>query len=125
MQQLLAFKAKTGHCNVPQNATDCPQGLPNFVQEQRKYYNFFKRGKKCSLTQERIDRLNVLGFQWSLRGSQTTRSPRKKRPKNASNNQDREVESEDDSHEESEIDDDDDDDDDEEEEETSSFRRDI
>eukprot|EP00978_Attheya_sp_CCMP212_P046419 scaffold391579_cov58-Attheya_sp.AAC.1 len=66
MQQLLAFKAKTGHCNVTQNAADCPQGLPNFVKSQRKYYKYFKRGKKCPLTQERMDWLNAVGFQWSI-----------------------------------------------------------
>jgi hypothetical protein len=67
LKQLLEFKAKTGHSNVPFNCKDCPQGLPNFVQEQRKYYGQLKAGKKTFLTQVRIDQLNVLGFQWSLR----------------------------------------------------------
>jgi hypothetical protein len=67
LQQLMEFKAKEGHCNVPQNCSGCPKGLPNFVQDQRKYYRQRQTGKKNSLTQERIDQLNALAFPWSLR----------------------------------------------------------
>jgi hypothetical protein len=67
LKQLLEFKAKTGHTSVPHNCSDCPKGLPNFVQDLRKYYRQRQAGKKCSLTQERIDQLNALEFQWSLR----------------------------------------------------------
>eukprot|EP00545_Synedropsis_sp_CCMP1620_P006029 CAMPEP_0119024844 /NCGR_PEP_ID=MMETSP1176-20130426/32616_1 /TAXON_ID=265551 /ORGANISM="Synedropsis recta cf, Strain CCMP1620" /LENGTH=256 /DNA_ID=CAMNT_0006980247 /DNA_START=94 /DNA_END=861 /DNA_ORIENTATION=+ len=67
MRHLAEFKAKTGHCNVPSqnsNEDEWPKGLGNFVAEQRKYYNQRGTGKKNSLTQERIDRLDAVGFQW-------------------------------------------------------------
>jgi hypothetical protein len=75
LQQLLGYKAKTGHCNVPQDGKGAPKGLGHFVLDQRKYFHQMRRveGKKTPLTQERIDKLNALGFQWTLKRSGATK----------------------------------------------------
>ena len=51
-QELIAFKEKHGHVNVPQKHPE----LGRWVNTQR---NSYKEGK---LSQERIDLLNVIGF---------------------------------------------------------------
>jgi hypothetical protein len=70
LAQLAEYKARHGHCNVPRDAKDCPPGLGNFVFEQRKHYHLMKIGgetKSKSFTQERVNALEALGFQWRLR----------------------------------------------------------
>jgi hypothetical protein len=70
LKQLAEYKAKHGHCNVPQKCTDCPPGLGNFVLEQRRIYKARAAGDEKmakKMSQERIDALEALGFQWKLR----------------------------------------------------------
>lgn len=69
MQMLIAFKSENGHCMVPQNH---PQ-LGAWVKWQREKYTLFKEGKKNHFTQEKIDRLNAIGFVWRVRRKRTTR----------------------------------------------------
>jgi hypothetical protein len=59
-KELLAFKAREGHVEVPQH---CPgnQGLANWLFNQRQ---FKRRG---ALSQHRIDRLGALGVGWKSR----------------------------------------------------------
>ena len=53
--ELVEYKAKHGDCNVPQR-----QGkLGTWVRAQRQQY------KKGKLSQDRIDRLNSIGFDWT------------------------------------------------------------
>ena len=56
--ELVKYEAKHGDCNVPSS-----QGtLGNWVRVQRKTYI------ANSLTQDRIDRLNRIDFNWALKG---------------------------------------------------------
>ena len=60
--QLLKYKAKHGDCNVPQR-----QGsLGMWVCKQRKSY------AADSISQDRVDRLDGIGFIWALRGRTLT-----------------------------------------------------
>jgi len=68
-------------------------GLGRWVDSQRQYYKKWKAGTPTSLTQERIDALNDLGFIWTAQKddksddapSPPTRPPKRKRgrPSNA------------------------------------------
>ncbi|MGR6760387.1 Helicase associated domain protein [Paenibacillus sp. T2-29] len=57
---LLEFKEEQGHVDVPNRFEFKGNKLGNWVHDQRKKY---KRGK---LTQERIDRLELIGFLWEV-----------------------------------------------------------
>lgn len=61
LEQLREFKAANGHFNAPR---DHPLG--RWVLKQREFYRNFVRGKKrgASITQERIDKLDAIGFHW-------------------------------------------------------------
>ena len=60
-QQLVDFKEKHGHANVP---TDPQDPLAVWVHIQRREYKHFQGGDYSRMTQERVDRLNELNFQW-------------------------------------------------------------
>ena len=65
-QQLLDFKTDHGHCNVPKRFKENTQ-LGNWVGKQRYQYKLFMNGDKASqMTQERIDMLEAINFQWSI-----------------------------------------------------------
>ena len=66
IEQLQLYKDKHGHCNVPQKCSEFT-GLGNFVLEQRRRYKLFLSGAKSSMNQERVDTLNRMGFEWTLR----------------------------------------------------------
>ena len=59
--ELLAYKRENGHTNVPNNYPQNKE-LGYWVGRQRKYY----RSKEKTLSQEKIDRLNDIGFEWFL-----------------------------------------------------------
>ncbi|CAB9514783.1 helicase [Seminavis robusta] len=71
-QDLLEFKEKEGHCNVPQSDKE----LGTWVHAQRREYRKLKKGMKGILTKEKIEKLVKVGFQWITRKSPT-------RPQNA------------------------------------------
>jgi superfamily II DNA or RNA helicase len=58
-EELLAYKRKHGHCNVPQKWKENPK-LASWVGTQRLAW------KKGKLSQERIKRLEEIGFQWEI-----------------------------------------------------------
>jgi len=63
--ELIAFKEEFGHCNVPyQYRKDLSFG--RWASHMREAYNKIKNGMKAdhSLPQERIERLEEIGFQW-------------------------------------------------------------
>ena len=72
LEQLRAYKEKFGHCNVPQKCTEFP-GLGNFVLCQRRSY---RRGQ---LSQDQIEYLESMGFEWSLRNRGGTLEERMKK----------------------------------------------
>mmetsp|Transcript_15384 Transcript_15384/g.42579 ORF Transcript_15384/g.42579 Transcript_15384/m.42579 type:complete len:381 (-) Transcript_15384:655-1797(-) len=63
-KELLEFAKLHGHCIVPKRYAP-NKSLANWVNKQRQEYRRFHSGEKpCSLTQDRIDILNELGFCW-------------------------------------------------------------
>ncbi|KAL9190124.1 hypothetical protein ACHAXT_007335 [Thalassiosira profunda] len=64
IEGLRAFKAVHGHVNVSR-VQDARLG--KFVNSQREYYRKLIEGKPSSLTPERIDDLEELGFVWIVR----------------------------------------------------------
>ena len=66
-KDLMAFKAKHGHCDVAQNGEDVSLG--RWCCEMRVTYKKMKNNQKTNtkLADEQIQRLNDAGFKWSLR----------------------------------------------------------
>jgi len=62
-EELVSFKNKYGHCKVPRNYGVNPE-LGRWVHAQRTAYKKFRDNKRCKITQERIDKLDALGFIW-------------------------------------------------------------
>eukprot|EP00978_Attheya_sp_CCMP212_P034391 scaffold143858_cov51-Attheya_sp.AAC.2 len=68
VELLMAFKAEKGHTRVPQLYEMDGVKLGYWVSLQRKEYEKRSEGKVCSyITEERIDTLESIGFQWKLR----------------------------------------------------------
>jgi hypothetical protein len=65
-QQVVAYKLQHGHCNVPKSHTD--KSLHAWVRNQRDAKKQLEAGKRRlgrdTMTQERMDALNSIGFQW-------------------------------------------------------------
>ena len=63
--ELVAYKdAHGGSCNVPFKYAENPQ-LGNWVSYQRKQYKKFQQDPSTShMTQERIERLESIAFEW-------------------------------------------------------------
>ena len=61
---LQSYKAKTGHCIVPQGFKENPK-LAGWVRTQRAQYKLLKEGKKSSATEERVAKLDSIGFEWA------------------------------------------------------------
>ena len=69
VQELAAYRAETGHCNVPKRYGP----LGNFVNKQRQLHRKHMEGQTSSLTPERIQVLEQLRFQWSVDAKNATR----------------------------------------------------
>lgn len=54
-----------GHCNVPTKYKK-DTALGRWVSTQRKQYKDMKDNKRSLMTQEKIERLEALGFRWTL-----------------------------------------------------------
>jgi len=63
LHELRAFQEENGHCNVPQKTGG---RLGTWVGQQRFEYRKYKDGKKSIMTEERINALEELGFQWDV-----------------------------------------------------------
>ena len=61
--QLEQIYTEDGNCHVPQGYSNNPQ-LGNWCMNQRTAYRFYQKGEQTALTQERIDKLKALNFQW-------------------------------------------------------------
>lgn len=65
--ELQAYLAIFGHCNVPSNNPENPQ-LATWVKCQRRQCKlFWNNGQSSNMTLERIHALDQLGFTWKLR----------------------------------------------------------
>lgn len=70
---LRAFRAQHGHCRVPQRLVVDGVKLGNWVRDNRNFYKNLKKGQgPASITQERIDRLDGIGFEWSVKPEKST-----------------------------------------------------
>lgn len=67
-ERLKKYREKYGNCCVPTRGYEDPQ-LAKWVSRQREYHN------KGTLSQERIDKLNALGFSWRLKDKDTGKGP--------------------------------------------------
>jgi len=64
-KNLTAFKEEHGHTRVPNRYKTIPK-LANWVMSQRRQFTLLTQGKKNSMTPERIQKLDSLGFTWSV-----------------------------------------------------------
>jgi len=67
--ELMKFKEKFGHCNVPQNKPGEYKSLGNWCRDLRTAYNKIQKKETShhnKLTQENIQQLEDEGFKWSL-----------------------------------------------------------
>ena len=71
--ELLKFRHENGHCIVPQfySQNKC---LGKWVSKQREQYKLYLNGKASHMTQERIDKLNNIGFVWVAKGRRNIES---------------------------------------------------
>ena len=69
--ELLEFKAKHGHCEVPQNYKD-NTSLGIWVNKQRMEQKLRMEGKNSSLNDARLQRLESVGFRWAKRKGQVS-----------------------------------------------------
>ncbi len=68
MEKLTDYRNEHGNVDVPLKYEPCPS-LGTFVNRQRSELKKMDAGKPTSLTPERIQDLNKLGFKWALRES--------------------------------------------------------
>lgn len=66
LAELMDFVRIFAHANVPSNYAENPQ-LATWVKCQRRQYKLFIENKPSNMTQERINKLESLGFEWELR----------------------------------------------------------
>ena len=64
-EEIKAYRSKYGDCNVPRGWSDNPQ-LGTWVNSQRYQYRLYKEGKQSTMTEEKIKKLNGIGFEWVL-----------------------------------------------------------
>uniref|UniRef100_A0A7S3PV21 Helicase-associated domain-containing protein n=1 Tax=Chaetoceros debilis TaxID=122233 RepID=A0A7S3PV21_9STRA len=64
LRELQGYKNEFGSCYVPKRYPDNPK-LGNWVNKSRQMYRKYLQGEKSSMTPERIEALNKIGFIWS------------------------------------------------------------
>lgn len=69
LEELIDFRRKNGQCNVPHTSKELP-ALGRWVKRQRYQYKLMQEGKKEStMTPERAQILEKVGFVWDAHGS--------------------------------------------------------
>jgi hypothetical protein len=66
MSELTVYRKIHGHCNVPRRYSKNTK-LGNWVSYQRQRYKLHLEGEKSSMTLPRIQELESLGFEWTVR----------------------------------------------------------
>jgi hypothetical protein len=64
-QDLKNFQMVHGHCNVPPNYHDASLGL--WAKHQRRQFRLARKNLDSTLTEERFNALNSIGFDWNPR----------------------------------------------------------
>ena len=72
-KELKIFKSREGHCNVPQHYS-ANESLGRWVNKQRLHYKYMREGKRSCMRDERVKKLEDIGFQWSLNNYERSRS---------------------------------------------------
>lgn len=67
-EELKAYKELFGNCMVPQRYQANPS-LGTWVHTQRRQYKLMKEGKKSSMTQEKAEALDSIGFYWTAKNA--------------------------------------------------------
>jgi hypothetical protein len=62
-QDLVAYYKVHGHCNLPYTYQEDP-GLVHWIKRQRHQHKRIKLGKRSNLTQDRVQLLDMIGFNW-------------------------------------------------------------
>ncbi|CAJ1949733.1 unnamed protein product [Cylindrotheca closterium] len=75
--ELAIYKRLHGDCVVPSNYEKNPQ-LAVWVKRQRRQYKFWNENNPTSMTKERIDKLEKLGFAWDCRKKDIGSFPEKR-----------------------------------------------
>jgi len=70
-EELLTYKESNGDTRVPQHYKE-NKALGKWVAKQREQYKLHKKGKHSFLTPDRLEKLNIIGFVWSVRGDTPT-----------------------------------------------------
>lgn len=65
LEELKAYKAQHGDCNVPTLSKTNPS-LGHWVHDQRKQYRLYVSSKQTSMTHIRVTKLEMIGFKWAL-----------------------------------------------------------
>jgi hypothetical protein len=71
--ELCNYKRIHKNCLVPSSYKQNQQ-LAIWVKRQRRQYKFYKEGQPTSMTAERIEQLNRIGFEWDCRKPKTSNS---------------------------------------------------
>jgi hypothetical protein len=68
-EQMKAFQKEHGHCRVTgaRYKHSATHQLSTWVKNQRAQYKLLQRGKESYLKEEKIEMLNAIGFEWSVR----------------------------------------------------------
>ena len=66
INELMDYRSLYGHCNVPSSYPQNRQ-LAVWVKRQRRQYKFFGEGRPSNMSQDRIEALERIGFEWELR----------------------------------------------------------
>eukprot|EP00804_Cyclotella_cryptica_P021435 CCRYP_005787-RA/>CCRYP_005787-RA protein AED:0.02 eAED:0.02 QI:270/1/1/1/1/1/2/614/291 len=67
IDKLIRYQKENGHCRVPQRSED---GLGRYVNNLREDYKICLRGGKCRhLTNDMVEKLNGIGFEWTVKKS--------------------------------------------------------
>jgi hypothetical protein len=64
-EALRTYKLSNGHCSIPAKFDD--GALNVWIKHQRRQYLLFKKGRKSTMTDERIAMLDSIGFDWNPR----------------------------------------------------------
>lgn len=74
IEELREYKKVHGHVSVPTSYKENMK-LATWVKQQRRQYKLFCQGRPSNITLERIDQLQSMGFEWSIRIRQENSLP--------------------------------------------------
>jgi hypothetical protein len=66
LQELIKYKTINGTCDIPSKCPKEYKKIRNWVELQRQQYRLFRAKRTTSLTQDRIKKLEDIGFDWKM-----------------------------------------------------------